>query len=54
MHPLIAPLIPAAVLGTINWIYWRRRGYTNFGSVFMSYVAFYGISYIIMKFFMQK
>jgi hypothetical protein len=52
MHPLILPLFPAFVLGTINWIYWRKRGYSNSGAIVMSYIVFYAISYMLMKFFL--
>ena len=52
MNVLILPLIPAAILGTINWIYWRQRGYTNLGSIVLSYIAFYGVSYMILKSFL--
>lgn len=51
MNILIISLFPAAVLGTINWIYWRQRGYSNWGNIILSYIAFFGISYMILKTF---
>lgn len=54
MNILTISLFPAAILGTINWIYWRRRGYKNLGSIILSYIAFYGVSYMILKSIIQN
>lgn len=48
---LVQALIPAAVLGTINWLYWRNKGYKSFETFFLSYCAFYALSVIILKMF---
>jgi hypothetical protein len=46
---LIYPLIPGIVLGTINWYYWKTKGYTAFTSLIMSWITFYAVSYLILK-----
>jgi hypothetical protein len=49
MHPLIISILPAIVFGTLNWIYWFRKGYRSFQTVFLSYCAFYGISAMFLS-----
>lgn len=43
----IYPIAPAIIFGTLNWIYWRKKGYTSPTQLVMNillfYVAFYGI-----------
>jgi hypothetical protein len=41
---LIYPLIPGIVLGTINWYYWKTKGYTALTSLIMSWITFYAVS----------
>ncbi len=48
---LLQALIPALIFGTLNWIYWRRKGYRSFETFFLSYCAFYGISFLLLKVF---
>lgn len=51
MNPFIIALIPSTLFGTLNWVYWRTKGYKSFETVFFSYIAFYGISVMIIKTF---
>lgn len=48
---LVLAMIPAAILGTLNWLYWRKKGYRSFEILFLSYCAFYGISVIVLRLF---
>jgi hypothetical protein len=53
-NPLIAPILPALIIGLINYLYNRKRGYTNVGSLIISVIAFYAIFYLMFKFFLKK
>jgi len=34
------PILPALVLGILNWIYWKRKGYTSKGNLFLGILLF--------------
>lgn len=46
---LLLPIIPAAILGTLNWLYWRKKGYTSAGQLILGIIVFYGIFYMLFK-----
>ena len=39
------PIIPSIILGLINWLFWKKRGYTSkvrlIITILLSYVGFY-------------
>lgn len=47
---LIAPLAPAVVFGLLNWLYWRRKGYTSPTQLILGIMVFYGVFYGIFRF----
>ncbi|MFT5860922.1 MAG: hypothetical protein ACI865_003038 [Flavobacteriaceae bacterium] len=50
MHPiLLYPIIPAIILGILNWVYWKKRGYTSIVQLFLGMVLAYVVIYYIMK-----
>gem|GEM_PF-1076712 len=53
-NPLLAPILPAFIIGIINYMYNRKKGYTNVGSLIISVIAFYAIFYMILKFALKK
>jgi len=43
------PILPAIVLGTINWIYWKRKGYTSKVQLILGIAIIYVGLYMILK-----
>jgi hypothetical protein len=51
-HPyalLIYPIIPGLIIGTLNWYYWKRKGYSSYTNLIMSWITFYAVSYLLLK-----
>ena len=48
---ILYPILPAAVLGILNWTYWKRKGYTSKGNLFLGILLFYTGFYFILKTF---
>lgn len=44
------PLIPAIVFGLLNWLYWRKQGYTSIVQLFMGILLFYVGFYLLIKY----
>ena len=38
-------------LGSINFLYWKKKGYTNFSNLYISIIAFFVLSLLILKLF---
>jgi hypothetical protein len=36
MKDFLFPLPFAILVGVLNWMYWRKQGYTSFSTLFMS------------------
>lgn len=51
MPLLIYPIFPAMLIGTLNWLYWRKRGYTSKVQLVMNIFLFYAIFYSLLKIF---
>jgi len=49
MNIFILAFFPCAILGTINWLYWRSKGYRSFETLFFSYCAFYALGVLVLK-----
>lgn len=47
----VYPLIPAVILGTLNWMYWKNQGYTSKVQWVLGIAVFYIISYSVFKYF---
>lgn len=45
------PIAIGLALGTLNWLYWRKQGYTSFTFFFLGSVAFIALSVMIFKIF---
>ncbi|MEJ6615516.1 MAG: hypothetical protein QNL61_01250 [Crocinitomicaceae bacterium] len=43
------PIIPAIILGTLNWIYWKRRGYTSKVQLILGIGIIYAGIYMLLK-----
>lgn len=53
MSLFLYPIIPGVILGTLNWLYWKKQGYTNVGQLVLGILVFYALSYGVFKYFMQ-
>jgi hypothetical protein len=53
-NPIIAPILPALVIGFINYLYNRKKGYTHIGSLILGVIAFYAIFYLVLKLILKK
>lgn len=51
MHPLIYPLIPAFVIGILNWLYWKKQGFTSPVYLVLGIISFYVIFYKFITLF---
>lgn len=45
------PIVTGLALGTLNYLYWRKQGYTSFTFFFLGSVAFIALSVMIFKMF---
>jgi hypothetical protein len=52
-HLLIYPLFPAILAGIVNWIYWKRKGYTAATQLVMGILIFYAVFYGILKLYYE-
>ncbi|MCH2225526.1 MAG: hypothetical protein MK066_12215 [Crocinitomicaceae bacterium] len=48
---LIYPIPPAIGFGVLNWLYWRKQGYTSIAQLFIGILIFYAIFYSTFKLF---
>ncbi len=46
---LVYPIIPAIVFGTLNWLYWRRKGFTSPTQLVMNILIFYAGIYGLLR-----
>ncbi len=52
MHPIILyPIIPAIIVGVLNWLYWKKQGHTSPIQLVLGIVLAYVVGYYIMKTF---
>jgi uncharacterized membrane protein len=51
MSLLLYPILPAVIVGTLNWMYWRKKGYTAVTQLVMNILVFYALFYVIIKLF---
>jgi len=49
MKILLYPLLPAIIIGFVNYIYWRKRGYRSIPQLLLSIMVFYALFYVIFK-----
>lgn len=45
----IYPIAPAIILGTLNWLYWKRQGYTSKVQWAMNILLFYLGFYLLFS-----
>lgn len=45
----LLPIIPAIFLGTLNWLYWKRKGYTSTTQLIMGILIIYTAIYLILS-----
>ncbi|MBL1278890.1 MAG: hypothetical protein COA33_001360 [Fluviicola sp.] len=43
------PILPAIIFGTLNWLYWRKQGYTSIVQLGMGIMLFYAGLYLVIK-----
>ncbi len=48
-NPLIFSFIPGIILGTLNGLYWRSRGYRGWHLFYLGTIAFYVLSVMILN-----
>lgn len=46
---LLYPIFPAVIAGFINWIYWKRKGYSSPTQLVMGILIFYAVFYGIFR-----
>jgi len=51
MNPLVVAAISGLFFGTINYLYFRKKGYTSYGQLYLSVIAFFALSFMILKYF---
>ncbi|MCR9173647.1 MAG: hypothetical protein NXI10_14190 [bacterium] len=51
MSLYLYPLVPGVILGLINWLYWRRKGYTSATQLVLGILLFYAVSFAIYRYF---
>lgn len=49
MRLLLYPILPAIIVGILNYLYWRKQGYSAIAQLFMGIFIFYAIFYSILK-----
>lgn len=49
MKVLIYPIIPAVIIGLLNYFYWRKKGYRSTTQLVLSMMVFYALFYLIFK-----
>lgn len=49
MKVLIYPIIPAILIGFLNYLYWRNKGYRSTTQLVMGIMVFYALFYLIFK-----
>ena len=49
----VYPIAPALILGILNWLYWRRQGFTSVGQLVLGIIVFYALSYPVIKYFID-
>ena len=43
------PILPAIIIGTINWYYWKNKGYTSKVQLILGIAIIYAGLYMILK-----
>lgn len=51
MNPFLIAAISGTVLGTINYLYFRTKGYTSYGQLYLSVIAFFALTLLVLKLF---
>ena len=54
MNPLLLSLIIGVVLGTVNYIRIRKKGYKSLSQLFLSILVFFGLALTILKYFLKN
>lgn len=49
MKILLYPLLPAIILGLVNYLYWRKKGYRSTTQLLLGIMVFYALFYVIFK-----
>lgn len=52
MKLLLYPILPALVMGILNYLYWRKKGYTSINQLVIGSMIFYALFYLIFKKFL--
>ena len=50
MNPLLISAILGLLLGTLNYLYFRKKGYTSYGQLYLSIIAYFGLSLLFLKY----
>jgi hypothetical protein len=53
MSLYLYPAIPGVILGILNWLYWRKQGYTSYTQLILGILLFYAVSFSIYRYFVQ-
>ncbi|MDB2656658.1 hypothetical protein N9Y60_01240 [Crocinitomicaceae bacterium] len=53
MNLYLYPLIPGIIVGFVNWLYWRRRGYTSTAQLVLGILLFYAVFFAIYRYFVN-
>ena len=43
------PIIPSIILGLINWLFWKKRGFTSKVRLIITILLFYVGFYLLFK-----
>lgn len=54
LHPLVLAMFIALPIGTLNYLYWRKKGYKSFSQLILSFIAVYGLIVLILKLFVKQ
>jgi hypothetical protein len=49
IEQLLYPIFPALVLGILNWLYWKKKGYTSINQLILGIIVFYAGFYLLFK-----
>ncbi|MDX2361113.1 MAG: hypothetical protein QNK23_09920 [Crocinitomicaceae bacterium] len=44
------PILPAIIVGTTNWLYWKRQGFTSKVQLVMNIMLFYVGFFLLWKY----
>jgi len=50
IYPLLLATSIGLILGSLNYFYWKSKGYSSYSQWFMSVIAFFGLTMTLLKF----